>query len=249
MIVSATTAAFARLFTPEFRGVFFKSIGLTLLALLAVWFGLRELFQWAAWPWVDALWDGQTRWEGWLQTTASILAAIIFALVLGLLIAPVSALVASLFLDDAAEVIEREDYPAVHGGRPLPLVAGFWLSMKFLGVVIVGNLLALLLLLVPFVNIFAFFVINAYLLSREFFEFAALRYRSEAEAKAFRRRHGATVFLAGLPIAALLSVPLLNLLTPLFAAALMVHLHMKLSNRDPQFALPPAVSGATPAPA
>ena len=70
MIFSATIAALTRLFTPEFRGVFFKSIGLTLLALVAVWFGLRELFAWAALPWVDALWEGQTRWEGWLQVTA-----------------------------------------------------------------------------------------------------------------------------------------------------------------------------------
>ncbi|RLQ86897.1 sulfate transporter family protein [Notoacmeibacter ruber] len=240
MIFSAASAAFIRLFSPEFRGVFFKSIGLTLLALVLVWFGLRELFEWAALPWVDALWDGETQWEGWLQVTASILAAIVFAIVLGLLIAPVSAIVVSLFLDDAAEVIEKEDYPSLQVGRSVPLIAGLWLSAKFLGVVILGNLLALILLLVPFVNLFAFFVVNAYLLSREFFEFAALRYRTEAEAKAFRKRHAMTVFLAGVPIAALLSVPLLNLLTPLFAAALMVHLHMKLSKRDSQFALAPA---------
>lgn len=240
MILTATTAAFFRLFSPEFRGVFFKSIGLTLLALLAAWFGLRELFEWAALPWVDALWEGQPQWEGWLQVTASVLAAVVFAIVLGLLIAPASAIVASFFLDDAAEVIEREDYPGLRRGEPVPTIAGFWLSVKFLGVVVVGNLLALLLLFVPFVNLFAFFVVNAYLLSREFFEFAALRYRPEAEAKAFRRRHGMTIFLAGLPIAAMLSVPLLNLLTPLFAAALMVHLHLKLSRRDAAFALPPA---------
>ncbi|OXT01920.1 cysteine biosynthesis protein CysZ [Notoacmeibacter marinus] len=248
MILTATTAAFFRLFSPEFRGVFFKSIGLTLLALLATWFGLRELFEWAALPWVDALWEGETQWEGWLQVTTSILFAIVFAIVLGLLIAPASAIIASLFLDDAAEVIEREDYPAVRRGKPVPMIAGFWLSVKFLGVVILGNLLALLLLFVPFVNLFAFFAVNAYLLSREFFEFAALRYRSEAEAKVFRKRHGMTVFLAGLPIAAMLSVPLLNLLTPLFAAALMVHLHLKLSRRDAEYALPPAVqSEALPA--
>ena len=95
--------------------------------------------------------------------------------------------------------------------------------------VLLGNLLALFLLLVPGVNIAAFFLVNAYLLSREFFEFAAMRFRSEAEARALRRKHALTVFLAGLVIAVFLAVPLLNLLTPLFAAAMMVHLYKRLA--------------------
>ena len=105
----------------------------------------------------------------------------------------------------------------------------FLLSAKFLAVVILGNIVALFLLLVPGVNIAAFFLVNGYLLGREYFEFAAMRFREEAEAKALRRRNFGTVFLAGLVIAAFLAVPILNLLTPLFAAALMVHLHKMVS--------------------
>jgi uncharacterized protein involved in cysteine biosynthesis len=44
-----------------------------------------------------------------------------------------------------------------------------------LGIVLVGNIIALMLLLVPGVNIVAFFLVNGYLLGREFFEFAAMR--------------------------------------------------------------------------
>ena len=105
-------------------------------------------------------------------------------------------------------------------------------SAKFLGLVLLGNLLALLLLLVPGVNLIAFFVVNGYLLGREFFEFAAMRFRSEADAKALRRRNAGTVFGAGLLIAAVLSVPIVNLLAPLFAAAMMVHLHKLVSVRE-----------------
>jgi len=114
----------------------------------------------------------------------------------------------------------------------MPLIPGLILSVKFFGVVILGNLLALVLLLVPGINIAAFFVVNGYLLGREYFEFAAMRYRTEAEAKALRGRYGTTVFLAGLLIAGFLAVPLLNLLTPLFAAALMVHLHQRVSRKE-----------------
>jgi CysZ protein len=150
---------------------------------------------------------------------------------LALLIAPVTAIVAGLFLDDIAEVVERTGYPGDPPGRALPALQSLVLAIKFFGVVILGNILALLLLLVPGINIAAFFIVNGYLLGREFFEFAAMRFRPEAEAKALRRKHAGTVFLAGLVIAALLAVPLLNLLTPLFAAALMVHLHKAVSMR------------------
>lgn len=229
MIFEAARAAFARLFTREFRAVFFKSLGLTLLALAAVWFGLREVFEVYAMPWLDALLPGMPSWAGWLGLMATIVAGIGLALALALLVAPVTALIAGLFLDDVAEVVEQNDYPADPPGRAMPAVPALWLSIKFLGVVILGNIVALLLLLLPGVNIAAFFLVNGYLLGREFFEFAAMRHRSEADARAMRRRNGLTVFGAGLLIAAFLAVPLLNLLTPLFAAAMMVHLHKMLS--------------------
>ena len=47
-----------------------------------------------------------------------------------------------------------------------------------------------------------------------------------------RSRNGGRIFIAGLVIAALLAIPIVNLLTPLFAAAMMVHLHQKLSRRE-----------------
>ena len=42
---------------------------------------------------------------------------------------------------------------------------------------------------------------------------------------------------AGLLVAAFLAIPIVNLLTPLFAAGLMVHLHKALSRKDPGFSL------------
>ena len=65
----------------------------------------------------------------------------------------------------------------IRPGTAVPLVRAAVLSLKFFGIVILGNLLALVLLLVPGVNLVAFFVVNGYLLGREFFEFAAMRFR------------------------------------------------------------------------
>ena len=229
MILDAARAALSRLFSPEFRAVFLKTLGLTVLALVALWFALTGVVDWLALPWVHSLLPGLPSWAGWLS---GIIAAIALAFGMALLIAPVTAIVAGLFLDDIAEVVERTDFPGDPAGKAMPALRSLVLSIKFLGVVVAGNIVALLLLLVPGINIAAFFIVNGYLLGREFFEFAAMRFRPEAEARALRRKYAGTVFLAGLLIAAFLAVPLLNLLTPLFAAAMMVHLHKVVSARE-----------------
>lgn len=232
MIIDAARAAIADLARPEFRATLLKSLGLTLLALAAVWFGLRELFAAFAWPWLDAILPGLPAWAGWMGLVASIVAGVGLALALALLVAPVTALVASFYLDDIAELIERTGYPRDAPGNALPAARAAWLSAKFFAVVVLANLVALILLLVPGVNLVAFFVVNAWLLGREFFEFAAMRFLPEREAKALRARHSGTVFLAGLIIAGFLAIPLVNLMTPLFGAALMVHLHKAIAARD-----------------
>ena len=235
MIFDAARLSFANLFAPETRSVFWKVIGLTLLALVALWFALRELVLYLALPWLDALIPGTSGWEGWFTFIIGIFASFALALGLALLLAPVTALIAGFFLDDVAEVVETRDYPQETAGRPLPLGEAITGTLKFLGVIIIGNIVALFLLLIPGINLIAFFLVNGYLLGREFFEFAAMRYRSPAEARLFRAKHAGTVFLGGLLLAAFLAVPILNLLTPLFAAGMMVHLHKKLSRRDPDF--------------
>ena len=91
------------------------------------------------------------------------------------------------------------------------------------------NLIALFLLLVPGVNLIVFFVANGYLLGREFFEFAAYRFHDEDEVRRLRSRHGFSIFMGGLVIAGILAVPVLNLLTPIFATIYMVHIHRSLA--------------------
>lgn len=241
MILDAARLALANLFAPETRSVFWKVLGLTILALVVVWFGLRESFIAFAWPWLQgAFMPDLPQWAGWLTFVFGIVASIGLALGLALLLAPVTAIIAGFFLDDVAEVIEERDYPADKPGVPLPMGQAIAGSVKFLGIVLVGNLVALFLLFIPGVNLIAFFAVNGYLLGREFFEFAAMRHRSPREARQFREKHFSTVLIAGLLVAAFLAIPIVNLLTPLFAAGLMVHLHKALSRKDPGFALPQA---------
>jgi CysZ protein len=142
--------------------------------------------------------------------------------------------VAGFFLDEAAEIVERTDFPGEPTGRALPAGRALLYGIRFAALSLLVNLAALTLFFVPGVNVAAFFAANAYLLSREYFELAAGRFRPLPEAAAMRRERRGTVLLAGGMLAALVLVPVLNLLTPLFGVALMVHVHKRLSARSAQ---------------
>jgi CysZ protein len=93
---------------------------------------------------------------------------------------------------------------------------------------ILVNILVLLLTLLTGVGLASFFLLNGYLLGREYFELAAMHHRAPSEAVALRRRHSGQVYLAGVIISGLGAVPVLNLLTPLLATAFMTRLYKRL---------------------
>jgi CysZ protein len=235
MVFSSASRALRAITDPAMREVLWKTLGLTLLALVALWFAIASGATELALPWLGGLMPWEVtlpEWTGWVSLFAAIAAGIGLAAGLAFLLGPVSALIAGLFLDDAAEHLEKSEYPDDPPGRAMPIGEGIWLSIKFAGVVIIGNLLALALLLVPGINLIAFFVVNGYLLGREYFEFAARRFGDEEHVRMLRSRHSATIFGAGLVIAVFLAVPIVNLLTPLFGAAMMVHLHKAIASRE-----------------
>ena len=207
----------AQVFEPPFRKIFLKLLGFTLAVLLVIWIALQGLLA----GFVELPYP-------WLETVLSILTGIGAVIGLGFLIAPVSALFAGLFQDEIADIVEAQDYPAEVPGKAMAVIPSILLALKFTGVVILGNLFALFLLLVPGINLVAFFLVNGYLLGREFFEFAATRFMPVEEAKRLRKAKSGTVFMAGLVIAGVLAVPILNLVTPIFATIFMIHLFKRI---------------------
>ncbi len=214
-MLSAASLAFADIFSPPFRAVMWRSLALTIALLVAVGVGAEALLGWA----IDS------KSYPWIETVLGIIAGVGLFIGLAFLIGPVASLVAGLFTDEIAAVVERVHYPDDPPGRDVPVLAAIRDTIAFFGVAIVVNLVALALLLVPGVNLVAFLVGNGYLLGREFFEAAARRFHDRAEARALRQANAGRVFLGGLVIALFLAIPLLNLLTPLFATAFMVHVY------------------------
>jgi len=212
--------SFNDVFSPPFRGVMIKSVALTLAVLLVGGFALDRI----ALHFVDVS-------HGWLATAISV--AIGLGLVAGLavLAAPTTSLVASFFFDEVAAIVEREVDPNGPPGRAAPLWEATIASLRFAALTLAVMLAALVLFFIPGMGLAAWFAANAYLLGREYFELAAMRFRPAREARAMRRYFATPVFLAGLIVAAFVAVPILNLATPLFAAALMARLHKRLERQ------------------
>ena len=210
-------AAFREILTPPFRAALAKVLGLTLLILIgAVALLDHGLLLLVTLPYP------------WLSTLVSILAGLGLLVGSVFLVAPVSSVVAGFFVDDLAEHVERDLDPLSPPGRPLEIVPALVLSVRFGALQFAVTALALLLLLVPGINAVAFLGANAYLLGRQYYEFVALRHLAPADAEALRRRHAGRIFLAGLVMAAVVAVPVVNLLTPLFATAFMVRVFKRL---------------------
>jgi CysZ protein len=152
----------------------------------------------------------------------------------------VTAFVGSFFVDEIAEHVEATYYWADTPGVALPFMRALLEGVKTALLTIVVYVLALPFVFFAGIGLVILFLANAYLLSREYFELAAMRFRPPAEAKALRRAHRGEVFFAGLFIAGFVSIPIVNLATPLFAMALMVHVHKRVSARRAELLQPKA---------
>lgn len=224
-MIGDVVAALSEVFSAPFRSVLWKVLGLTVALLALAVVGLHRV--------VTGLLQLP---YPWLQTTASVIAGL--GLLVGSIffVAPVSALVAGFFVDELAELVERDIDPGGTPGQPLSIAQSAWLGVRFGLLSLAVTLLALILLLVPGINAVAFLAANSYLLGRQYFEFAALRFRPVAEVTALRRANWLTVLTAGLCVALFVSVPLLNLLTPLFGTSLLVRVHRRVSVRTVRLA-------------
>jgi CysZ protein len=209
----AALAAASQIFTPPFRTVLLKTLALTLALLALVWIALHKLIV-----------AGVALPYPWAATALSFIGGVGLFVGLAFLVAPVSFIVVGFFFDQLAEQVEHELAPGEVPGRALSLGDAAWLSVKFSAVSLALNLGALLLLLVPGVNAAAFFGANAYLFGRGYFELAASRYLPLGEVRRLRKKNALRLFGAGLVIAAMLVVPVFNLLTPLFGTAFMVRI-------------------------
>ncbi len=236
-MIDDATNAITQMFSPPLRAILWRSIALALALIVAVGIALERLIVWM----VDA---GGTSVETTLGPHAhapvTVLAWLLsvaagFGILIGsvMLMPAVTAVVGSFFADRIGDEVEHEYYPADPPGKAVPMSLAIWEGFKTALLAVAIYLIATPLILFLGFGAVIFFLATAYILGREYFELAAMRFRPPPEAKVLRKRNAAVVYIGGLLIAAFVSVPIVNLATPIFAMALMVHVHKRVSARAP----------------
>lgn len=214
----ALARAFGALTDP---GVFWIVVVCFVLTLLSLW-GLWELVTWLVTGWKFFNWG----WVNWLVDTFTQL--VIFFVVL-LMFPAVLVIITSMFLDPIVKAVEKRHYPDLPEARSQPIGELIAYIAKFTLWIIAINLLVLpLYLMFPAINFLIAWVVNGYLIGREYYELVAMRRLAPQGMKALRQEHGGVVFRGGFLMAVLFTVPILNLIMPVVSAAYMTHVFHKL---------------------
>jgi len=241
-MIDAAVKALSQILSPPMRAILWRSIGLALVLIVVLAVGLQRLLSWLATSgesWAEAMlgpaFHTPLNVLAWVISVAAGLGVVLGAV---FLMPAITSLVASVFVDDVAEHVELEHYPAERPGMALPFGLAITEGIKTALLTILVYLVALPFVLLAGAGFIIFFIATAWLLGREYFLLAAMRFRAPAEARAMRKDNAAIIFFAGLIIAAFVSIPIVNLATPLFGMAFMVHMHKRLSGAGPELIEP-----------
>ena len=229
MIFASFFKALGQIGDPRFRRVMGLGVLLALALLAAVYAGFLVLINSFVPGTIDLIFVGPITGIDALLGWGSLF------LMLGLsvfLMVPVASAFSGLFLEDIADAVEDRHYPGLPPVTPVRLGDSLVDSLNFLGLVIAANVLALVLYIFagPFIPV-VFWAVNGWLLGREYFTLVATRRIGRERAKALRAQNSGRIWLAGILMAAPLSVPLVNLAIPVLGVATFTHLFHRMASR------------------
>lgn len=210
-MIGALFRALGQLFDPRIVTLVGACALLSVACFVGAWFGID-------WLLVTAMPE-----SGWAQTLAAWFGGLATVVAAWFLFPTLTIAFVGLFLESVARAVEAKHYPDLPKPPGLPFFSGVGASLRFLAVVLVANAFLLATLLVPPVSAIAYFVVNGWLLGREYFELVALRRVAPATARDLRRAHGSELLGTGILFTCLLPLPPLNLVIPILATATMVH--------------------------
>jgi uncharacterized protein involved in cysteine biosynthesis len=233
MIFDDIFKAIGQLMDARFRRVLVLGIGLTVALLIAIYVFVLWLVALVAPETVTLPWIGEVSWVNDLISGASVLLLMVLSV---FLMVPVASAFTSLFLDQVADAVEDRYYPTLPPVQQTNWLDGLSDSLRFMAVIVVANLLALIvyavmamtIVLAPFTPL-VFWSLNGYLLGREYFQLVAIRRMDPTAARSLFRRNSGKIWFAGALMAIPLSVPLVNLLVPIVGAATFTHLFHRLA--------------------
>ena len=225
MIFSDILKSIRQFSDPRFLRVLAMGLGLTVLLLLGFYLGFMGLVGWLLPDSFTLPWIGEITWVDTALTWASLPIMLLLSMVLMI---PVASVFTGLFLDQIADAVEARHYPSLPPARPIGIIEALRDSVKFLGVMLLANIIALVLYITPLAP-FVFWGLNGFLLGREYAQIVALRREGREGAARFRSKNRLTIFLAGVVMVVPLTIPVVNLLVPILGAASFTHIYHRIT--------------------
>ena len=214
-MLAALSKTLGQITDPRIRSILWKTLllalGLFILLFIGVGVVLSEIQFFAI---------------GWLESTLELLGVIATLVVAWIMFPSVMVLILSFFLEDVAQAVEDHHHPDLGPAQTQPWREVAVIALKFALVTITLNILVLpLYIFLSFIGlgIIIYYLLNGYLLGREYFELVALRRLGAEDANTLRQAFSGQIVLCGTLIAFLSSLPLINLLAPVIGIMLMVH--------------------------
>lgn len=148
----------------------------------------------------------------------------------------VATIIVGLSLERVASAVEQKHYPYKKlGGQPTSLqtlISTSQFALTVIGLNLLCLPLYLILMFIPPLNLVVYFLLNSYLIGREYFELVAYRYTGQKTVLEMRRKNKGQIFIAGFILTFSLSIPIINFLTPIIATAFMVHVFHGMCGRN-----------------
>lgn len=161
-----------------------------------------------------------------------VLGVFVFFALFWLLFVVVVQLVTGFYLEDIIAAVEARHFPDLPPVVRQSAGAALINMMQYFTILLLLNLLALPFYLIPLIGLVVFYLVNSYLIGREYFELVALRRIDAPSAKILRKANRGQIFGAGVITTFLLSLPILNLVAPIMATMAMVHIFENLPGRQ-----------------
>lgn len=209
----ALMRGFAALRLPKIGWIVFTTLGLSVVGAVLLFY----LLQWLLTGFDFFTWG----WANWLLDTFT---GMVLFFVLLLMFPALVMIVASMLLDYVVDAVEEAEYPGLPPKREVSFGYIALYILQFTAIIILVNLLVLpFYLLLPGLNFLISWTINGWLIGREYYDLVAMRRLTHRQMAALRGRHGGALFRNGFVSALLMTVPFLNLLMPVVAAAAFTH--------------------------
>lgn len=222
-MIRAYINAVTQLRDPRYRRLLWLGVALAVALLFVLYAFVLLLVQLLAPGALILPITGQVQGLGSLFSLGSIL------YLLGLsvfLMVPVASAFTGLYLDDVADAVEAEHYRGLAPRNRVPLREALGDGARYFGLLVALNVLGMGVFAISNgYGIALLWLVNGFLLAREYFTMIARRRHSAEEARALQKRHMLWLWLPGTVLAAGLSVPVLNLAMPLVGAAVFTHLY------------------------